>query len=67
MKMTVFELMDLRFQWEEIVRTFKMSNKSGHIDNLQHFIDNGHKANRFRDGYNEAIGIAKQILSEFNK
>lgn len=66
-KATVFELLDLRYQWEEIVRDFKMDDKRkvGIIDNLQWFIENGATGNRFRNGYAESQHLAKEILDNF--
>lgn len=63
-KPTVFELLDLRYQWEEIVRDFKMDDKRkvGILDNLQWFIENGATGNRFRAGYQESQHLARSIL-----
>jgi len=63
-KANVFELLDLRFQWEEIVRDYKMDDKrkSGVVDNLQWYIDNGATGNRFRSGYKESQDLARSIL-----
>ena len=64
MKTNLFELLQLRYEWEEIVRPFKLGNKSGHLDNLKRFVQAGHKANRFRDGYARAVEIANLIIAE---
>lgn len=64
MKMTVFELLALRFEWEELAAGFKVSQKSGHLENLESFLDGGHKVNRFRDGYDRAVEIARTIVAE---
>ena len=63
-KMSVFELLMLRYQWEEIVKDFMLPEaaKHGTVDNLRWFITNGAKANRFRKGYQEAIETAEKIL-----
>lgn len=63
-KPTVFEMLDLRYQWEEIVRDFKMDDKRkvGIIDNLKWFIENGATGNRFRAGYQESQNLARSIL-----
>jgi len=65
--MHVFDLLNLRYQWEEIVRDYKMDDKrkTGIIDNLQWYIDNGTTGNRFRTGYKESCEIAKEILDNF--
>ena len=64
MKMTVFELLELRFEWEEIARHFRSTPQQGTLDNLQRFVDTGHKANRFRDGYARAVEIANIIIEQ---
>lgn len=64
LKNDTFELLQLRFEWEEIARTFKLSDRSGHLDNLKRFVQAGHKANRFRDGYARAVEIANIIIAE---
>ena len=63
-KKTVFELLELRFEWEELVRTLKWGDKDGRIDNLVKFLQTGHKANRFRPGYDRAVEIANLIIAE---
>lgn len=64
MKMTVFELLELRTEWEEIAQTLKLSSKSGHLDNLKAFLETGYKANRFRPGYDRAVELATKIVSQ---
>lgn len=65
-KMNVFEYMELRYQWEELVRGYKLPNHNGTIDNLSWFIQNGAKSNRFRDNFTQAMDKAKYILSRVN-
>ena len=65
MKKTVFELLELRTEFEELASSFKLSSKHGNLDGLRAFLDNGHKANRFRPGYDRAVELAKTILAEF--
>lgn len=64
MKNDLFELLQMRYEWEELARTFKLGDKSGHLDNLKRFVQVGHKANRFRDGYARAVEIANLIIAE---
>lgn len=64
MKMTVFELLELRSEWEELARHFRNMPQQGTLDNLQRFVDTGHKANRFRDGYARAVEIANIIIEQ---
>jgi hypothetical protein len=64
--MNVFEYMELRFQWEETVREYKMdsSRKDGTVENLQWYIENGASKNRFRNGFKESHDIAVRILEK---
>ena len=64
MKNNLFELLQMRYEWEELARTFKLGDKSGHLDNLKRFVQAGHKANRFREGYARAVEIANLIIAE---
>lgn len=67
--MTVFDLLNLRFQWEEVVRDYKLdeSRKQGTIDNLRFFVDFGLVGNRFRSGFDEAVTIAETILDTYDR
>ena len=60
---SVFEYLNLRSEWEEIVRDYKFIGKDGTIDNLRTFIKNGHKGNRFRADYNRALELARTIIA----
>ena len=60
--LSVFEILNLRTEWEELARGFVGVNQNGTIDSLREFVSNGHKKNRFRPGFNEAIDIAETIL-----
>lgn len=64
MKNNLFELLQLRYEWEELARGFKLGDKCGHLDNLKRFVQTGHKANRFRDGHARAVEIANLIIAE---
>lgn len=66
-KANIFEVLNLRFRWEEIVRDFKMNDKRkvGIIDNLQWYTENGATGNRFRNGYTKSQYLAKEILDNF--
>lgn len=60
--MNVFQYLMLRSEWEDLVKDFKFVGKEGTIDNLSAFVENGHKGNRFRPGYNRAVEITQEIL-----
>lgn len=63
-KMSVFEILNLRTQWEDLVKDFQMDEhrKFGTIDNLSIFVEDGPVGNRFRKGFDEAMEIAETIL-----
>lgn len=63
-KMSVFEILNLRSQWEDLVKDFQMDEhrKFGTIDSLRIFVENGPVGNRFRKGFDEAMEIAETIL-----
>jgi uncharacterized protein (UPF0305 family) len=65
-RMSVFELMMLRSEWEEIARYFRNTPQQGTLDNLQKFVDTGARSNRFRDGYDRALEIANIIIEQAN-
>lgn len=60
--MNVFNYLNLRSQWEDLARNFVGVNQHGTIESLQDFVENGHRKNRFRDGYEEAMELAEMIL-----
>jgi len=61
---SVFQYLMLRSEWEDLVKDFKFIGKEGTMNNLKTFMENGHKGNRFRPGYNRAIEITHEILKE---
>ena len=63
-KMTVFEYLNLRTEWEELAQGFMLEDemKQGTMDNIRCFILDGYKGNRFRKGFDRAIEIANEIL-----
>ena len=66
--MTIFDIMRLRSDWEEIVsyrKTYDLPNYEGTIDNLYYFIEHGAKKNRFRKNFDEAMDIAKTIVEYY--
>lgn len=67
-KMSVFEILNLRTQWETIVssgRGFNLEDYNGTIDNLYYFLDEGAKKNRFRKDCKAAVKIAEQIVEYY--
>lgn len=63
--MTLFNILNLRFNWERLTSKYKMDvDNTGTINNLEWFIKNGSVNNRFRPGFDEALNIANTILGE---
>ena len=54
------QIMNLRTQFEEIIKDFSMDSKSD-IDTIEWFIENGFRSNSLRNGFEEAMDIAKTI------
>lgn len=59
--MSVFEILNLRSQWEEIANNLNVDANSS-INGLEWFVKNSHKNNRFKSGWSEAMNIAEIIL-----
>jgi len=64
MKITIFEILNLRFQFQENARRLKLPPKvlEGDITSVEWFVKNGYKYNRFKPNYNETLEIANNIL-----
>jgi hypothetical protein len=63
----IFEILNLRSEWEDLARSFADIDNNGTIQNLQYFKDNGFRKNRFRPGYERAMEIAIEILAKVNR
>jgi len=61
--MSIAEILNLRFQFEEIVKSLEIphNRQDGILDNIKWFKHNGNKKNRFRPGYQQAIEISNKI------
>jgi len=65
MMIPIGQILTLRSQWEEIVsfrKTYDLPHYNGTLENLQWFVSNGHKNNRFRKRFDVAIDLAKTII-----
>jgi hypothetical protein len=58
----VFELLNLRFEFEEVTRKYKLPFKDATLDNLKWYKKNGHKSNRFRPMYDQSMKLCEAIL-----
>lgn len=62
-KPTLFELLQLRFEFEEYNRHFKNMPPHGATEALERFVATGYARNRFRPNADRALEIAKTILA----
>ena len=63
--MNVQELLNLRTRFEEVTQDFKLEQIGSDINTLKWFVENGHKSNSLRDGYQMAYEIAEAIITEY--
>ena len=66
MNTSLGELLNLRYEFNEIVKGFNIpaERKESVIYNLVWFKNNGHGKNRFKPGYDRAVEICNIILKE---
>ena len=67
MNISLASLLNLRSEYEEIVRRYRIpdEHKNSCIDNLVWFKANGKGSNRLRSRYERSIEIADIILEEY--
>ena len=58
--MQLTEVLQLRNEFEFITKDYNMPQGSD-IDNIEWFLENGHRSNSLRNGFKEAKEIAKKI------
>jgi len=63
--LNVQELLNYRTQFEEITSDFKLDYTGSSINTLKWFVENGHKSNSLRDGYQKAYELAEAIITEY--
>jgi hypothetical protein len=63
--LNVQELLNYRTQFEEITSDFKLDYSGSSINTLKWFVENGHKSNSLRNGYQKAYEIAEAIITEY--
>ena len=61
--MQIGEILRLRFEFEELTQGFSMPDGSD-INTLEWFVENGHRSNSLRNGFDNAKQIAITILTE---
>ena len=62
--MTIFQILCLRTEFEELTSDYALPQRASDIDTIEWFIDNGHRSNRLRNGYERAKEIAL-IIKEY--
>jgi hypothetical protein len=62
---TICEALTLRSEFEEITRDFSISFGGSDIHTIEWFIENGHRSNSLRNGFDRAKQIA-QTIKEYN-
>lgn len=61
--MSLVRTLVLRTEFEELTQDFNMPEGS-HIDSIDWFLENGHRSNSLRNGFNDAYVIAQIIIKE---
>ena len=61
------QIIQLRFEFEEITRSYNMEVSGSDINTIEWFIENGHRSNSLRNGFNDALNIAKKIKEFYNE
>lgn len=64
----LFTILNQRYQFEKIVsfrKSYDLPNYNSDIDSLNYFVKNGAKNNRFRKSFEDAMGIAKNIIKSY--
>ena len=63
--MQISEILRLRTDFEEITEHFSMPQGSD-IDTIEWFIENGHRSNSLRNGFDDAKKIAQTIKEYYD-
>ena len=58
--MLLAEILNIRTDFERITEGYNMPEGSD-IDNIEWFIENGHRSNSLRKGFDDALTLAKKI------
>jgi hypothetical protein len=66
--MRIGEILKLRFDFEELTDGFQMpeGTEGSDINTLEWFVENGHRSNSLRNGFNDAYVIAQTIITEYH-
>ena len=55
----------MRTDFENITFDFKLESTNSDINSLKWCVENGHKSNSLRDGYQKAYELAEAIITEY--
>lgn len=66
--MPISTILNMRTEFEDITENYNMNGYAGSsINSLNWFVENGHKSNSLRNGFDDAMEIANKILAEANQ
>ena len=63
--LSIAEILTLRSEFEEIISGFNVSVSGSDINSLEWFVENGHRSNSLRSGYERAKEIAVIITEDY--
>ena len=58
------QLLNLRTEFEDYVKSYTIPTSGSSINKLEWFVENGHRSNSLRNGFNIANNIAEKIVTE---
>ncbi len=64
--LSLMQLLNLRTEFEDNTSDFRLESGSS-INKLEWFVENGHRSNSLRHGFDYAKQIAEKIISEDNE
>ena len=66
----IFNILAKRYRYEKLVsfrKTYVLPSYESDISSIKYFIESGHKNNRFRKSYKEALSLAQDIMDYYNR
>ena len=64
--MNLMEILNKRYEFEEMTKSYNLDRGSD-IDSIEWFIENGHRSNSLRNGFDDALKLAKEIKEFSNE
>lgn len=62
--MSLMQLLNLRTEFEEYTNSYTIPDKGSCINKIEWFVENGHRSNSLRNGFDNAKQIAEKIITE---